>query len=55
MTPLQLFIICLVIFLFIFILDRDNEAPIFLKALGGFSILGMLGSIIWGILYYIKL
>ena len=55
MTPLQLFLVSLVIFCFILWYDWDGKAKNYIKFLGGCSILSMFGSIIWAIFYYIKI
>lgn len=54
MTPLQLFLASLVVFCFILWYDWDGKAKDYIKTLGGFSMLSMIGSIIWAIFYYIK-
>lgn len=55
MTPLQLFLISVVVCAFCMMFDNDNKAPNWVKALGGVSIIVIFCSIIWGIFYYVKI
>lgn len=57
MTPLQLFLIQIVLIILLYIMDtshkKDDNIKNWIKSIGGFIIFSVFGTAIWAIIYYL--